>query len=98
MIHGTCLFVLTQTDELCWPAPLLDGGRPDGPGVDLGQCADLLGDFDALLNCLQARDDLRLHRAVLPRHHLARLLWHLLHHSLHFVPKGAVVGLEMITP
>ena len=90
--------MLTQTDELCGPAPLLDGGRPDGPGVDLGHGADLLGDVDTLLNCLQAGDDLHLHRAVLSRRHLARLLWHLLHHSLHFVPKGAVVGLEMITP
>ena len=97
MIHATCIFVLTRPDKLCWPAPLLDGGCPDSPGVDLGHGADLLGDIDALLNLLQAGDDLRLHRAVLPRRHLARLLWHLLHNSLHFVPKGAVVGLEMKT-
>ena len=97
MIHATCIFVLTRSDELCWPTPLLDSGRPDGSGVDLGHGADLLGDVDALLDRLQAGDDLRLHRAVLPRRHLARLLGHLLHHGLHFVPKGAVVGLEIIT-
>ena len=71
MIHATCIFVLTRPDELCWPTPLLDGGRPDGPGVDLDHGADLLGDVDALLDRLQARDDLRLHGAVLPRRHLA---------------------------
>ena len=97
MIHATCIFVLTRSDELCWPTPLLDSGRPDGSGVDLGHGADLLGDVDALHDPLQAWDDLRLHRAVLPRRHLARLLGHLLHHGLHFVPKGAVVGLEIIT-
>ena len=80
--------MLTRPDELSGPAPLLDGGRPDGPRVDLDHAADLLGDVDALLDRLQAGDDLRLHRAVLPRRHLARLLGHLLHHSLHFIPKG----------
>ena len=99
LIHETSkTFVLTtRPDELGRPAPLLDDGVPLDPRVDLDHGADLLGDVDALLDRLQAGDDLRLHRAVLPRRHLARLLGHLLHHGLHFVPKGVVVRLEMIT-
>ena len=95
LIHATCkIFVLTRPDELGGSAPLLDGGRPDGPGVDLDHAADLLGDVHALLDRLQTGDDLRLHRAVLPRRHLARLLGNLLHHRLHLVPsRGSKLGL-----
>ena len=92
LIHETSkTFVLTtRPDELFGSTPLLDGGRPDGPRVDLDHGADLLGDVDALLDRLQARDDLRLHRTVLPRRHLAGLLGHLLNHGLHLVPKGGI--------
>ena len=92
LIHETSkTFVLTpRPDELGGSTPLLDDGVPLDPRVDLDHGADLLGDVDALLDRLQARDDLRLHGAVLPRRHLARLLGHLLHHSLHLVPKGGI--------
>ena len=98
LIHATSkTFVLTpRSDELFGSTPLLDDGVPLDPRVDLDHGADLLGDVDALLDRLQARDDLGLHGAVLPRRHLAGLLGHLLHHGLHFVPKGAAVGSEMI--